>query len=175
MAKGVMKMFDWRKHLLEHLDQYSWDEMWKPQDNSDETTKIEHYIYLGSCCSKIPPESDAILNVALELDNRTDINEYHRVLPYKVSLPDPGNLCEESLFREAVMQLYSLVYECQSVVFVHCVSGMNRSVSVVATCCALLNNTKVIDEVKKIAKVRPQIWPDACYIIMGQNMNLELR
>lgn len=168
-------MFDWRKHLLEHPDQYAWGEMWKPQDNSDETTKINRCIYLGSCCSKIPPESDAILNVALELDNRTDINEYHRVSLHKVGLPDPGIHCEESLFTEAVTELYSLIVDSNSVIFVHCVSGMNRSVSVVATCCALLNGTKVIDEVKSIAKLRPQIWPDACYIIMGQNLNSELK
>lgn len=168
-------MVDWRKHLLEHPDQYAWCDMWRQQDNTDETTKINHCIYLGSCCSKIPPQSDTILNVALELDNRTDINEYHRVSLHKVGLPDPGTHCAESLFEKAVMELYSLIVDCRSVVFVHCVSGMNRSVSVVATCCALLNKTKVINEVKKIAKLRPQIWPDACYIIMGQNMNLELK
>lgn len=168
-------MVDWRKHLLEHPNQYAWGEMWAPQDNTDETTKIDPYIYLGSCCSKIPPESDAILNVAQELDDRTDISEYHRVWLRKVGLPDPGTHCAESLFKNAVMELYSLIVDCQRVVFVHCVSGMNRSVSVVAACSALLNNTKVIDEVKKIAKLRPQIWPDACYIIMGQNINLELR
>lgn len=172
-----MKMFDWRKHLLAHPDQYAWGEMWKQGDSNDQTTKVNRNIYLGSYYSKIPPESDAILNVALELDNRNDINEYHRVASYKVGLPAPGDYCSNKLFEEAVMELYSLIvdFDGQSVVFVHCVAGMNRSVSVVATCCALLNNTKVIDEVKKIAKVRPQIWPDACYIIMGQNINLELR
>jgi len=168
-------MFDWRKHLLEHPDQYAWGKMWKQVDSNDETTKVDYYVYLGSCYSKIPTESNAILNVALELDNRTDINEYHRVSQHKVGLPDPGCNCSIGLFQQAVMELYSLIVDCESTVFVHCVSGMNRSVSVVATCCALLNNTKVIDEVKKIAKLRPQIWPDACYIIMGQNINLELR
>lgn len=175
MITGVVDMFDWRKHLLEHPHQYAWGEMWKPQNNTDETTKVNHYIYLGSYYSKIPPESDDILNVAMELDNRTDISEYHRVSQHKAGLPDPGTHCAESLFEKAVMELYSLIVDCRSVVFVHCVSGMNRSVSVVATCCALLNETKVIDEVKKIGKLRPQIWPDACYIIMGQNMNLELK
>lgn len=168
-------MVDWRKHLLANPDQYAWGEMWRHQNNADETTQINHYIYLGSCCSKIPPESDVILNVAIELENRIDISEYHRVLLRKVGLSDPGTFCEESLFTEAVMELCSLVSDCASVVFVHCVSGMNRSVSVVATCCALLNGTDVIDEVKNIAKLRPQIWPDACYIIMGQNLNSELK
>lgn len=168
-------MFDWRKHLLEHPDQYAWWEMWKQQDNSDETTQINNCIYLGSCCSKIPPESDSILNVAQELDDRIDINEYHRVRQYKVGLPDPGYNCPIDLFQQAVMELYSLIVDCENAVFVHCVSGMNRSVSVVATCCALLNGTKVIDEVKRIAELRPQIWPDACYIIMGQNINSELK
>lgn len=168
-------MVDWRSHLLKHPDQYAWGKMWKQRDDTDETTKINHCIYLGSCCSKIPPESDAILNVALELENRTDISEYHRVLLRKVGLPDPGTHCKESLFDEAVTELYSLIVDCGSVVFVHCVSGMNRSVSVVATCCALFNGTKVIDEVKRIAELRPQIWPDACYVIMGQNLNSELK
>lgn len=168
-------MFDWRKHLLEHPDQYAWGEIWKQQDGIDETTKIDDDIYLGSSCSKIPPESDVILNVALELENRTDINKYHKVLLRKVGLPDPGDYCSETLFEKAVMELYSLIVDCRNIVFVHCVCGMNRSVSVVATCCALLNETKVIDEVKKIAELRPQIWPDAYYIIMGQSMNLELK
>lgn len=168
-------MIDWRKHLSENPNQYLWGEMWETQENTDDTTKICSHIYLGSYCSKIPPECDAILNVALELENRIDISEHHRVRQYKVGLPDPGINCAEILFDQAVTELYSLIIDAESVVFIHCASGMNRSVGVVATCCALLNDTKVIDEVKNIAKLRPQIWPDACYVIMGQSLNLELK
>lgn len=165
------EMVNWQKYVNQNPDQYDWTNYWSSYGAQDLVARPHGYIYVGSYCTKIPKNVDVIVNVAQELDNRNDAVGKTK---YKIGLIDPGDQQNNMyMFNKVVQYICHIVDFVGDLVFIHCASGMNRSISVAATASAILDHTTVIDKLKLIAKARPEIWPEPCYVVMGQILNKE--
>lgn len=162
---------NWPKYLEKNPELYSWSNYWTFEDEKgpDVVARPHKRIYVGSYMAKIPEGAVAILNVAEETGHRLDAIGLFK---YKVGLIDPmGDRPYAESFVKAVELAITLT--SRHIVFIHCASGMNRSICVSATASAILDKTTVIEKIKLIAKTRPEIWPEPCYVIMGQILNGE--
>lgn len=167
----VCAMNSWRHYYEKDARRYCWDLMWNTNKSTGAIARPHQQIYVGDYMSIIPKQTVVVVNVALERENRPGIELMDQ---YKVGLPDPGeHTCDFSTFAKATKLVRRLVGNYRYTVFVHCSSGMSRSIAVAAAASALLDRSTVIDEVKKMAEVRPEIYPEPCYIIFGEMLNGE--
>jgi len=162
---------NWKQYYENNPKRYCWDLMWNTTRATGNIARPHPKIYVGDYLSEVPSDVIAVVNVAAEMENRPGLE---RIDQYKVGLPDPGkHTCKFDIFVKAVVLVRRLVESYRYAVLVHCASGMSRSIAVTATATALLNQSTVIDEIKRIAKTRPEIYPESCYVIFGEILNRE--
>jgi len=147
-------------------------------DCCDAVASPHPYIYVGSKTSIIPEIAQIVLNTADDCAMRPDIcsqtTRPARIATYfHIALTDPPSAESPRRFADAV-HLVCMIASRSRPIFVHCVSGMNRSISVAATATAILSGTDVVDVLIGMSKQRPEVCPDVSYIIMGQWLNGEL-
>lgn len=163
----------WQYYYNLNPRRYHWSFLLPPKEQKDSVAHPQEKIYVGSYITKIPDNAKVIVNVAKEMPNRKDAKYCHR---YKVGLPDPGQHQNPyRQFKKAVRLICHLVALQKWITFIHCASGMNRSIVVAATAAAILDQTSVLNKIQQIAKTRPEIWPEPYYVILGEILNKELK
>jgi len=132
-------------------------------------------IYVGSEKSVVPEIAEVVLNMADDSAARPEsARRPARITTYfHIALTNPPSTESPRRFTEAV-RLVCLLASRSRPVFVHCVYGTSRSVSVAATAAAMLAGADVVDVLIEMSKQRPEVCPDVAYITMGQWLNGEL-
>ena len=157
----------WISYYCRDPERYRWDLMWNGGKVTGAVAHPHPKIYLGDPASVIPPDVTAVVNVAAEIKNRSDLGV--NIEQYK------SGVCGIDSFCGAVFLIGGLVKSDGHTVLVHCMSGISRSVSVVATITAMLNRSTVVSEIVRIASERPEICPEPCYVIFGEMLNGEFK
>jgi len=163
--------FDWRRYRQLSPAEYDWPMvLGPPGECRDEVASPHPFLFVGSSQSDIPDDAVIVLNVADNCPRRPDVGgRKHIHLP----LSDPFAMSSIAMFVEAVRIAVAKATRRRAT-FVHCMCGMSRSVSIVATAAAMLRGECVIDVLAEMSEQRPEIYPDEAYIILGQWLNEEL-
>lgn len=171
MGWRVPDNFKWEQYRkLNPLD-YDWASLLDLNSPcTDNLARPHALLRVGSSVSPIPQDTDVVLNVADDCPERKDVG--HRQY-FHIGLSDPATDASIKPFVKAV-RLTGKLMARQRRVFLHCMCGMNRSVSVAATATALLTGEGVIDVLIQMSRQRPEVCPDEAYIILGQWLNGEL-
>lgn len=171
MARRVPDNFRWESYRsLNPLD-YDWPSILDLNSPCvDNLAKPHAFLYVGSSVSPIPQDAEVVLNVAADCPVRKDIGDRQH---FQVGLSDPATAASVRPFVKAVSLTRKMIAR-QRTVFLHCMCGVNRSVSVAAAAAAAAAGEDVIDVLIRMSKQRPEVCPDEAYIILGQWLNGEL-
>jgi len=171
MVRRVPDNFRWEQYRkLNPLD-YDWPSILDLDSPcTDSLAKAHPFLFVGSSLSPIPQDADVVLNVADNCPVRNDVGTRQY---FHIGLSDPATDASVKPFMKAV-NLVSKMIAHQRTVFLHCMCGMNRSVSVAATATAMATGEDVIDVLIRMSKQRPEVRPDEAYVILGQWLNGEL-
>jgi len=171
MTRRVPDSFVWEQYKrLNPLD-YDWPSILDLSSPCTDNLAQPHaLLYVGSSLSYIPQNTDVVVNVAADCPTRRDIGDRQY---FHIGLSDPATTASIRPFVKAVRLTKNLISH-QRTVFLHCMCGMNRSVSVAAAATALTTGEGVIDVLIRMSKQRPEVYPDEAYIILGQWLNGEL-
>lgn len=163
--------FDWQHYHQLNPAEYDWPMvLGPPRECRDAVAQPHPMLSVGSCVADIPQSALAVVNVASECRCRADVgNRRYFHLP----LADPFAQSSAGVFARAVRLAVALATHSRHA-FVHCMSGMSRSVSVAATAAAMLRGEDVVDMLVEMSEQRPEVYPDEAYIILGQWLNGEL-
>lgn len=171
MGRRVPNNFRWERYRrLNPLD-YDWPSILDLSSPCvDNPAKPHAFLCVGSSVSPIPQDTEIVLNVADDCPDRKDIGARRH---FHIGLSDPATVASVKPFVKAVRLTRNLIAR-QRKVFLHCMCGVNRSVSVAATATAAITGEDVIDVLIRMSQQRPEVCPDEAYIILGQWLNGEL-
>ena len=171
MGWRVPDNFKWEPYKkLNPLD-YDWASLLDfSSPCADNLAQPHPFLLVGSSVSPIHQDTDVVLNVADDCPKRKDVGGRQY---FHIGLSDPATDASIKLFVKAVRLTRNLILH-QRRVFLHCMAGMNRSVSVAAAAVAPLTAESVIDVLIRMSQQRSEVCPDEAYIILGQWLNGEL-
>jgi len=171
MARRVPDSFMWERYKRLNPPDYDWPSILDLSSPcTDSLAKPHASLYVGSSLSPIPQDVEVVVNVAADCPMRKDVGARQH---FHIGLSDPATPASIRPFVKAVRLTRNLIAH-QRTVFLHCMCGMNRSVSVAAAATALMTGEGVIDVLIRMSKQRPEVYPDEAYIILGRWLNGEL-
>lgn len=171
MGRRVPSNFRWERYRkLNPLD-YDWPSILNIKSPcADNLARPHPFLLVGSSVSPIPSDVAVVLNVADDCPERKDIGARRY---FHIGLSDPMTDASVKPFVKAVRLTRNLIAS-QRLVFLHCMCGVNRSVSVAAAATAAMTGEDVIEVLIRMSWQRSEVCPDEAYIILGQWLNGEL-
>lgn len=167
----VPNNFKWEQYMKLNPLHYDWASFLDLSSTCMDNLAEPHaFLCVGSSISPIPQDADVVLNVADNCPERKDVGPRQC---FHIGLSDPVTDASTAPFVKAVRLTVKLIAR-QRRMFLHCMCGINRSVSVAATATAILTGERVVDVLVRMSRQRPEIYPDVAYIILGQWLNGEL-
>jgi len=171
MARRVPGNFMWERYKRLNPPDYDWPSILDiTSPCADSLAKPHASLYVGSSLSPIPNNAAVVVNVAVDCPERKDVGTRQH---FHIGLSDPATSASIRPFVKAVRLTKNLITHRRTV-FLHCMFGVNRSISVAAAATALTTGEGVIDVLMRMSKQRPEVYPDEAYIILGQWLNGEL-
>lgn len=163
--------FDWRLYHELNPAEYDWPMvLGPPGECRDRVAEPHPNIRVGSSVTAIPADTDLVINAANDCQKRRDVGDREYMW---FPLTDPFSQKSPKLFAKAVRAVVEGVCDSRTI-FLHCLCGVNRSVSVAAAAAAIIRDEGVVDVLVEMSEQRPEVYPDEAYIVLGQWLNGEL-
>lgn len=127
--------------------------------NADDARSLHHHRVSGVTC---------VLNCARDFDYIIQ-----STLPFKVGLIDgPGN---QKILLKVAVELLDTLIKSENRVLVHCIAGISRSPTVVATYLSWKTGISLEEAVKAIQNVRPGALPKSELIDLARGVLEDLQ